>query len=247
MSSGTLAIVIVVIVVVIAAVVVMTMVARRRRLQQQFGPEYDRTVEEKNSRLKAEAELSERQRRVRKLDIKPLSEDARERYTASWMTIQEQFVDAPQAATSDAYELVTQVMQERGYPTDDDEQVMADLSVEHAQTVGSFRSARALTMNVVGGDAATEDLRQALIQYRELFGDLLGTTALGNGQPVTEPDEPVSAVTDAPEAAAAAPSDAAGPGDDLPAGSTGTDYAPDYAAGDAAPQLRADEAEVRQR
>jgi len=72
---------------------------------------------------------------------------------------------------------MTTVMTERGYPTGEDEQVLADLSVEHAQTVGHFRAAQDLSRNAATGKAATEDLRQALIHYRELFSDLLGEPA----------------------------------------------------------------------
>jgi hypothetical protein len=176
MSSGTTAIVVVVVVLVIVAFAAVALTTRRRRLQQQFGPEYDRAVDEQSSKLRAEAALTDRQRRVRKLDIKPLSEEARARYTADWTAIQEQFVDSPQSAVGDAYALVTAVMKDRGYPTEDDDQVLADLSVEHAQTVDHFRSARAVTMNAAAGDAATEDLRQALIHYRALFSDLLGAS-----------------------------------------------------------------------
>jgi hypothetical protein len=186
MSSGTTAIVVVVIIVVVVAFAAVALMTRRRRLQQQFGPEYDRVVEDQNGRLRAEAELTDRQRRVRKFDIKPLTDEARSRYTADWMVIQEKFVDSPQSAVSDAYALVTTVMKDRGYPIEDDEQVMADLSVEHAQTVGHFRSARAITMNAAAGDAATEDLRQAIIHYRALFADLLGTSAVGGSAAVAD-------------------------------------------------------------
>jgi hypothetical protein len=203
MSSGTTAIVVVVVIVVIVAVAAVALSTRRRRLQQRFGPEYDRAVEEQSSKLRAEAELTDRQRRVRKLDIKPLSDEARARYTAQWQTIQEQFVDAPQSAVTDAYALVTTVMQERGYPTEDDEQVLADLSVEHAQTVGHFRDARAVTMTAAAGDAATEDLRQALIHYRALFSDLLGTDVTADRQTAA-----VTAATVPP---------GAGPADTMPA------------------------------
>jgi hypothetical protein len=64
-------------------------------------------------------------------------------------------------------------MTDRGYPAGDDEQALADLSVEHAQTVGHFRAAQEITRNAAAGNAATEDLRQALIHYRALFTDLL--------------------------------------------------------------------------
>jgi hypothetical protein len=173
-----LAVIIVVVIVVIALIGALSMAARRRRLQQQFGPEYDRVVGEQDSRRRAEAELAGRQRRVRKLDIQPLSDDARNRYLAQWQTIQEQFVDSPQTANTDAYALVTTVMRERGYPVDDNEQVLADLSVEHAETVGHFRSAQEVTAGSATGDVPTEDLRQAFIHYRALFADLLGDPAL---------------------------------------------------------------------
>jgi hypothetical protein len=174
MSSGTIAVVIVVVIVIAAVLAAVSMTARRRRLQQQFGPEYDRAVTEQNSRLRAEAELTDRQRRVRKLDIRPLNEQARRQYSADWVAIQEQFVDWPQTAVARAYNLVATVMTERGYPTDDTEQVMTDLSVRHAATVGHFRVAQQISAAAARGDAATEDLRQALIHYRALFSDLLG-------------------------------------------------------------------------
>jgi hypothetical protein len=206
MSSGTTAIVVVIVVVIIVALAAVAMNARRRKLQRQFGPEYDLAVAEQNSKLRADAALADRQRRVRKLDIKPLSDEARARYSADWMVIQEQFVDSPQSAVSDAYALVTTVMTERGYPTEDDEQVMADLSVEHAATVGHFRSARAITMNAASGDAMTEDLRQAVIHYRALFSDLLGSPVA----PVTAGDE----VAMAEPVRADAPADASTPAAD---------------------------------
>jgi hypothetical protein len=177
MSSGTIAVVILVVIVIAAALAAVAVTARRRRLQQQFGPEYDRAVTEQNSKLRAEAELTGRQRRVRKLDIRPLTEQARRDYTADWVAIQEAFVDWPQTAVARAYNLVVAVMTERGYPTDDTEQVLSDLSVEHGETVGHFRAAQQVSAAAATGDAATEDLRQALIHYRALFSDLLGEPA----------------------------------------------------------------------
>jgi FtsZ-interacting cell division protein ZipA len=170
----TAVIIIVVVIVVIAAVAGVAMAGRRRRLQQRFGPEYDRAVEQKDSRMQAETELAERQRRVRKYNITPLSPEARSNYLAQWQRIPEQFVDSPQTAVTEAYTLVMTVMRARGYPIDDEDQVADDLSVEHASTIGHFRSAQAVTREAAHGSVATEDMRQALIHYRELFADLLG-------------------------------------------------------------------------
>lgn len=174
MSSEATVILIVVVIAVIALLAAIALRAQRQRLQRRFGAEYDRVAAEQNSKLRADAELTQRERRVRKLDIRPLSERARQRYNADWTAIQERFVDSPQSAVADAYALVTHVMKERGYPVEDDEEAMSDLSVDHARTVGHFREAQRITADSSTRDAATEDLRQALIHYRALFSDLLG-------------------------------------------------------------------------
>jgi hypothetical protein len=179
-STGTI-LVIVVAIIVIAAVVIGLTAARRRRLQQRFGPEYDRLVGEHDSKLKAESELAERQRRVRELDIRPLTPSARATYADQWATLQERFVDAPGEAVAASQVLVVAVMSERGYPTEDHDQVLADLSVEHAQTLGRYRAAEEISASAAAGTASTEDLRQAMIHYRALFRDLLGDSAEGTG------------------------------------------------------------------
>jgi hypothetical protein len=174
MTTGTIVAIIVVVLVVAAVIAAVAYSARRRRLQQRFGPEYDRAVEDSGSRRKAEAELSEREKRVRHLDIQPLDPAARDSYASQWTAIQEQFVDSPADAVTGAQLLITSVMNDRGYPTEDAAQIMADLSVEHASTLEHFRDAQDLSSRVAGGTASTEDLRQAMVHYRALFQELLG-------------------------------------------------------------------------
>ena len=173
MSAAIIAIIVVVVAVVLVIGVMAT--ARRRRLQRRFGPEYDRVVGEKGSQFKAEAELAGRQRRVERLDIRPLSATARARYAAEWTGVQERFVDQPQQAVAEAQLLVGAVMKERGYPTEDRDQMAADLSVEHAAALEHYRAARRISTNAETGDTSTEDLRQAMVHYRALFDDLLET------------------------------------------------------------------------
>jgi hypothetical protein len=176
MSAGTTVGIVIVAVVIIAVVVIAVMAtARRRRLQRRFGPEYDRVVGEQQSQLKAEAELAGRERRVQGLDIRPLSSAARASYAVRWQGIQEQFVDLPEDAVAQAQLLVTAVMNERGYPTEGHDQVVADLSVEHAGTLEHYRTAYRISQNAGEGNASTEELRQAMIHYRALFNDLLGS------------------------------------------------------------------------
>jgi len=176
MSTGIIA-GIVVAVIVIGAVMFGATVLRRRRLRQRFGPEYDRLVGERDSRRTAEAELTGRERRVRDLDIQPLTDPARAAYAGQWASIQEQFVDAPADAVSGAQLLVAAVMTERGYPAGHDDQVLADLSVGHSRTLDRYRAAEEISRSAAAGTASTEDLRQAMIGYRALFDDLLGEPA----------------------------------------------------------------------
>jgi hypothetical protein len=186
MSTGTIVIIIVAILVVVAIVAGVAYDVRRRRLRERFGPEYDRMVEEKGSRTKAEAELAERQRRVAGLDIRPLDPAARARYAENWAEVQERFVDAPQEAVMAAQRLVMTVMHERGYPTEGGDQVAADLSVDHANVLDHYRAAYAISQRAGDGAASTEELRQAMIHYRALFQDLLGETSAATETPVIE-------------------------------------------------------------
>jgi hypothetical protein len=187
MSTVTIVIVAVVIV---AAILVIgaTAVRRRRRLRQRFGPEYDRLAEERDSKLKAESELAGRERRVHGLDIQPLTESARAGYALQWAAIQERFVDTPEDAVASSQLLVVAVMCELGYPAEDPDQMLADLSVEHATTLGHYRAAEETSRNAAAGTASTEDLRLAMIDYRALFRDLVGEpAAAANGSSAAEP------------------------------------------------------------
>jgi len=176
MSTGIIVGIVVAVIVIGAVVVVMIPMRRRRRLQQRFGPEYARLAGERGSKHQAEAELTGRERRVQDLDIQPLTDPAREGYAGQWAAIQERFVDTPADAVAGAQSLVTAVMTERGYPAGHDDQVLADLSVEHSGTLDRYRAAQEISHRAAG-TASTEDLRQAMTGYRALFGELLGEPA----------------------------------------------------------------------
>src|SRR5579875_4141947 len=179
MATGAVIAIVVVVIVVAALVAVAAMEMRRRRLRRQFGPEYDRLVAELGSRRKAEAELSARQRHVAQLDIRPLTSEESARYLGEWTAIQERFVDVPGQSVAEASALITSVMRDRGYPADDQDQAMAALSVEHARTLGRYREARVTRDRASSGTASTDDLRNALLQYRALFEELVGRAGAG--------------------------------------------------------------------
>ena len=186
MSTVTIAVIVAAVVVVAVLAIGVTAVRRRRRLQQRFGPEYDRLAGERDSKRKAESELTGRERRVDGLDIQPLTESARAGYARQWAGIQEQFVDTPENAVASSQLLVVAVMTELGYPAEDPDQILADLSVEHAATLGHFRAAEETSRKAAAGTASTEDLRLAMIDYRALFRDLVGEPGeAGNGSSAT--------------------------------------------------------------
>jgi hypothetical protein len=162
-------------VVVVATVVWRALATRKtKELQERFGPEYDRTAGATGSKREAEAELAARQERREQLNIRPLPVEARERYAVQWSAVQTQFVDSPAAAVTAADGLVGAVMADRGYPMDDFEQRAADVSVDHPQVVQNYRQARDISRASEQGQASTEDLRQAMQNYRALFDELLG-------------------------------------------------------------------------
>lgn len=82
--------------------------------------------------------------------------------------------EAPTRGVREADRLVTELMNQLGYPTDEGfDQRLADLSVEHATRLDDYRQARQITARIGEADAVTEDMRQAMVHYRRLFTDLL--------------------------------------------------------------------------
>ena len=164
----------VVAVVAVGSIVWMLSKRRREALQERFGPEYERTVRERDSRRAAESELQHREKRREELDIRPLAPVARARYVDEWGGVQAKFVDDPNTAVLDANGLVLRVMGDRGYPMEEFEQRAADISVDHPGVVENYRAAYRIAVLDGDGRAGTEDLRQAMVHYRSLFEELLG-------------------------------------------------------------------------
>ena len=162
-------------VVVLAAVVTMFVLRRRRRhvLRDRFGPEYDRRLEGAKSRRQAEGDLAGRAKRRDDLELRPLSQAARDRYTEQWADLQNRFVDVPQAAVVEADELIVMVMRDRGYPVDDFESQSALVSVDHPTVVQNYRIGHDARDKSTKGQATTEDLRQGVVAYRALFEELV--------------------------------------------------------------------------
>ena len=146
---------------------------RSRQLRSRFGPEYEREVEAAGNRRKAEAELANRAKRVDNLNIRPLRNEDREQFIGRWQRVQAEFVDDPERSIAGADSLLGEVMAARGYPVSNFDQMAADVSVDHPKVVQNYRAGHAIAVRHQRGEANTEDLRQAMIHYRELFAELV--------------------------------------------------------------------------
>ena len=157
---------------------------RRAALRDQFGPEYDRTVGSAGSRRKAERELAERERAHESLQLRELSDDARARYAQDWQRAERRFVDDPELAAREADRIVRDVLDERGYPRDFDEQANA-VSVDHPQAVQRYRHGHEMVHgNGAKGDERTENLRKAMVDFREVFETLVEVRPSTEAEPV---------------------------------------------------------------
>jgi hypothetical protein len=144
---------------------------RRAHLKDRFGREYERAVSD-NGTGTAEKRLQDVEREHEDLAIRALPNAARERYLDEWRQAESRFVSDPRDAARAAERLVERVLEERGYPVDDDvEQRLALVAVDHPDVVERYRHGRAM---VELDDADhTEELRKAMVDFRSVLEELL--------------------------------------------------------------------------
>ncbi|MGW4874723.1 hypothetical protein [Streptomyces chartreusis] len=175
---------VVIILIVIAAVVVLgvTVMALRTRgaqggrsLKRRFGPEYERTVARHDGDAKAaERELAQRVERHGGLRERTLETTEVERYEARWTAAQERFVDSPKEAVDEADRLLAELAQARGYPDGAQyEEQLSALSVHHANRVRGYRRVHRAAHARAEGGPGTEELREAMVEARALFEELV--------------------------------------------------------------------------
>jgi hypothetical protein len=141
------------------------------------GPEYERAVQTHGSR--ADAKLLDRENRVEQLTIRELAPAEQERFLERWKSVQLRFVESPKGAVTEADDLVSAVMQTRGYPVSDFEQRAADISVDHPRVMENYRAGHAIALRSWKSETNTEDLRTAMVHYRALFEELAQTGHAG--------------------------------------------------------------------
>ncbi|MGW3818337.1 hypothetical protein [Streptomyces sp. NPDC005046] len=186
MSTGVIIALIVIVAAVAVVAAALLLLNRRppggRTLRRRFGPEYDRTVARHDGDTKAaERDLTERVELHGSLRERPLEPAAREQYAAGWTAAQERFVDSPREAVAEADRLLGELAGARGFPDESryEEQVAA-LSVHHGHHVHGYRRVHSAALARTGGGqnggTDTEQMREAMLEARALFDDLLTPT-----------------------------------------------------------------------
>ena len=109
------------------------------------------------------------------LDITEPAPDVSARHVEEWSVIQARFVDDPRHTLAEAAELLTRVMNERGYPVEELDDYSKYVSVDRPEFVAGYRMAEAVR---IGAETATiDDQRQAFQHYHSLFDELLNSRA----------------------------------------------------------------------
>ncbi|MCX4914473.1 MULTISPECIES: hypothetical protein [unclassified Streptomyces] len=181
MSTGVIIALIVIVVAVAVVAAALTLLNRRppggRTLRRRFGPEYDRAVARHDGDTKAaEADLAERVKLHGGLREKALDPADRERFTAGWTAAQERFVDSPSEAVAEADRLLGDLAGARGFPgVEQYEEQVSALSVHHGHHVHGYRTVHraALARTDKNGTVDTEQMREAMLEARVLFEELM--------------------------------------------------------------------------
>ena len=164
----------VVVAVVLAIILFGWLFAQRKKtdhLRDQYGDEYDRTLEAKGNRASAEHDLVEREKRVKTYDIRRLTPDEHDRFTREWTETKALFVDSPVEAIGKSDRLLSQVLETRGYPMADFEQQHADLTVQYPDVAKHYLAGHETFKR--SGEATTEEMRRAFNHYERLFEKLV--------------------------------------------------------------------------
>jgi hypothetical protein len=179
MSTSTMFVVIAAMIALAACGWIVYRQQRRKALRARFGPEYSHAVQQYGDESHAADALAARERRMEKLHIRVLSREDQQHFIDQWHAVQRDFVDDPAKSIQRADTLVCDVMGARGYPMSDFEHRAEDISVDHPNVVQNFRAAHAIAERHQNGQAGTEDLRQGLVYYRNLFDELLEANPAG--------------------------------------------------------------------
>jgi hypothetical protein len=177
MDNVALLVIILIAVVVIVGLVIFFLYRRRQeqqqrqqRARQEYGPEYERLVQERGSEREAEQELRDRRERLDD-ETRPLSEESQGLYQERWQWVERTFVDDPEASLGEADLVVQEILIERNFPTDSRQEASEGVGIMHPEVVEDFREAQQIHRNATDsqGGADLEEMRRAIQKYRSVY------------------------------------------------------------------------------
>jgi hypothetical protein len=177
MDNVALLVIILIAVVVIVGLVIFFLYRRRQeqhqrqqRARQEYGPEYERLVQERGSEREAEQELRDCRERLDD-ETRPLSEESQGLYQERWQWVERTFVDDPEASLGEADLVVQEILIERNFPTDSRQEASEGVGIMHPEVVEDFREAQQIHRNATDsqGGADLEEMRRAIQKYRSVY------------------------------------------------------------------------------
>lgn len=99
----------------------------------------------------------------RRSKLRPLPEESRNRYARSWRDVENRFIDDPTGAVNDADRIAVMMLSERGATLSDPHTVPEDLRIAREAAAGNK------------GPQGTEGMRIALVHYKRVVDDSVGT------------------------------------------------------------------------
>jgi hypothetical protein len=110
--------------------------------------------------------------------LRPLPEESRNRFAGSWRNIEARFIEDPRGAVQEADRTAVMILGERGATIHDDRKVPDDL-----------QKARAAASSAEGRQG-TEGMRQAMVLYKHIVDDAVGTERMRPKHEEPKPEEP---------------------------------------------------------
>ena len=119
-----------------------------------------------------------------------LAPGIRRRHIQEWAAIETRFTQVPVESLRDAERLVGSIMRDRGYPYVDAHLRSEALSPLHAASAEAYRDARRICRRLDDGSrVSTDEMRQALVDYRSVVQDLLELPAADDAEIERQLDE----------------------------------------------------------
>jgi len=95
--------------------------------------------------------------------LRPLPAESRDRFARTWSNIESRFIEDPRAAVQEADRVAVLILSERGATMPDGRDVPQDL--QHARAAASSDEGR----------QGTEGMRKAMVHYKHMVDDAIGT------------------------------------------------------------------------